>query len=316
VEDANLYVIDPATGEATNEITLNDGESAILCCGLTFKPDGTMLVHEYSNRTGSWTHKLYSGDPTTGMLTFMTDITGVSGLYGIEYANGVLYGCYDNHLYSIDMTTGAATLIGTGSSAWDLSFGGDGVMRGTGPGPEDGAIYAINLTNGSATLIKDFKTDLNQVAVGLEVVCSPVITGQPAGQMVHAGQIASISVTVNGTEKLNYQWQKQNNSNVWEAIDGATAYQYILDPFANGYAGGYRCVITNLAGSVISNRVMLNAGDANRDGWVDVGDLGILSAHYGQSGMAWLQADFNGDGSVDVGDLGILSAHYGFGPEN
>ena len=99
---------------------------------------------------------------------------------------------------------------------------------------------------------------------------------------------------------------------MWEAIDGATAYQYILDPFANGYAGGYRCVITNLAGSVISNRVMLTpAMPIGMDGWMWA--IWALSAHYGQSGMAWLQADFNIDGSVDVGDLGILSAHYGFG---
>jgi hypothetical protein len=52
-------------------------------------------------------------------------------------------------------------------------------------------------------------------------------------------------------------------------------------------------------------------GDANLDGSVDVGDLGILAANYGiTSGATWEMGDFNGDGAVDVGDLGILSAHY------
>ena len=54
-------------------------------------------------------------------------------------------------------------------------------------------------------------------------------------------------------------------------------------------------------------------GDANGDGMVDVGDLGILAANYGGSGKTWTQGDFNNDGLVDVGDLGILAAHYGEG---
>jgi hypothetical protein len=54
-------------------------------------------------------------------------------------------------------------------------------------------------------------------------------------------------------------------------------------------------------------------GDANSDGCVDVGDLGILAANYGGSNKTWSQGDFNGDGIVDVGDLGILAANYGTG---
>jgi hypothetical protein len=54
-------------------------------------------------------------------------------------------------------------------------------------------------------------------------------------------------------------------------------------------------------------------GDANGDGAVDVGDLGILAANYGGTNKTWTQGDFNGDGAVDVGDLGILAAHYGEG---
>jgi hypothetical protein len=53
-------------------------------------------------------------------------------------------------------------------------------------------------------------------------------------------------------------------------------------------------------------------GDANGDGAVNVGDLGILAANYNHLGV-WSQGDFNNDGIVDVGDLGILAAHYGEG---
>ena len=56
------------------------------------------------------------------------------------------------------------------------------------------------------------------------------------------------------------------------------------------------------------------AGDANGDGLVDVGDLGILGANYGKFfvGGMWAMGDFTCDGRVDVGDLGVLGAHYGF----
>ena len=57
-------------------------------------------------------------------------------------------------------------------------------------------------------------------------------------------------------------------------------------------------------------------GDANLDGMVDIGDLGILGQHYGtMSGMTWTDADFNRDGAVDIGDLGVLGFHYGTGLE-
>jgi uncharacterized protein (DUF2141 family) len=61
----------------------------------------------------------------------------------------------------------------------------------------------------------------------------------------------------------------------------------------------------------------LTPGDANGDGAVDVGDLGILAANYGKtSGATWRMGDFNGDGAVDVGDLGILAANYGRGSQS
>ncbi|NLE28992.1 MAG: hypothetical protein GX629_04905, partial [Phycisphaerae bacterium] len=60
-------------------------------------------------------------------------------------------------------------------------------------------------------------------------------------------------------------------------------------------------------------------GDANEDGKVNVGDLGILAANYGRDLQAqgvdpslwWSLGDFNDDGKVNVGDLGILAANYG-----
>lgn len=64
-------------------------------------------------------------------------------------------------------------------------------------------------------------------------------------------------------------------------------------------------------GGFVARLIALTPGDANADGKVDVGDLGVLGANYGGSGKKWVTADFNDDGQVDVGDLGILGANYG-----
>jgi len=52
-------------------------------------------------------------------------------------------------------------------------------------------------------------------------------------------------------------------------------------------------------------------GDANLDGVVNVGDLGILAGGWGASDRTWFEGDFNLDGLVDVGDLGMLAGNWG-----
>ena len=56
---------------------------------------------------------------------------------------------------------------------------------------------------------------------------------------------------------------------------------------------------------------VVEPGDANMDGRVDVSDLAILAANYRKHVTGgWTQADFNGDGVVDVQDLAVLAANY------
>ena len=44
-------------------------------------------------------------------------------------------------------------------------------------------------------------------------------------------------------------------------------------------------------------------GDANLDGQIDVNDLTIVLANFGQTGTAWSQGNFYGDAAVDINDL-------------
>ena len=52
-------------------------------------------------------------------------------------------------------------------------------------------------------------------------------------------------------------------------------------------------------------------GDLNADGTIDLADLSILLANYGQSGRFYDDGDFDGDGVVDLSDLSELLAVYG-----
>jgi len=57
---------------------------------------------------------------------------------------------------------------------------------------------------------------------------------------------------------------------------------------------------------------IMHAGDANGDGAVNVGDLGILAGSWGLGGKFWIHGDFSHDGLVNVGDLGILAGNWGW----
>jgi autotransporter-associated beta strand protein len=52
------------------------------------------------------------------------------------------------------------------------------------------------------------------------------------------------------------------------------------------------------------------AGDANLDGKVDIGDLGLLAGAWQQSGKVWFDGDFTYNGTVDIGDLGLLAGNW------
>ncbi len=77
---------------------------------------------------------------------------------------------------------------------------------------------------------------------------APVITVQPVGVTVTAGQTATFSVTATGTPPPNYQWQK-NGAN----IAGATGASYTTPVTSAGDSGSkFDVVVTNSKGSETS----------------------------------------------------------------
>lgn len=89
-------------------------------------------------------------------------------------------------------------------------------------------------------------------------IAAPSVNTQPVSQTIDEGQTATFSVSATGTN-ITYQWQTLSGGSwyTWYSIDGATSNTYSVTGSAALNGRKYRCVITNEAGSVISNAASL-----------------------------------------------------------
>lgn len=88
---------------------------------------------------------------------------------------------------------------------------------------------------------------------------APTITTQPQDVEVKENETATFAVKVTGTEPLSYQWQQStDNGNSWTDIAGETNATYTTGKTTMDMSGTqYRCVVSNSAGSIISDAVSL-----------------------------------------------------------
>ncbi len=108
-------------------------------------------------------------------------------------------------------------------------------------------------------------------------------------------------------QRLDLWW---NDNKVLENFQSASG-SYDLDfiQIAGGGVSFENSLYDEIYVGVLDTSSTL-AGDANGDGVVDVADLGVVGANFGQSDATFTDGDFNGDGIVDVADLGILGANW------
>lgn len=132
----------------------------------------------------------------------------------------------------------------------------------TRPGQSEVALatnYAFRLEQSTTSSLNNW--DMN-AGTGAMTVCNmaivanagpPVITTQPAGQAVVAGQTASFSVTATGSAPLSYQWRENGST-----ISGATLASYTTPVTTTADNGAqYSVAVSNSAGSVTSNAATL-----------------------------------------------------------
>jgi len=125
-------------------------------------------------------------------------------------------------------------------SGWDIS--------GTG--------IAGELKYGSVMLMSHYvDADFGNVTITpvVQAVNPPVITTQPIQQTVNEGQNATFTIAASGTPPMAYKWKRNG-----VAIPGATSAVYTT-PATTYLDNGaiFRCVVSNPAGSVLSNPATL-----------------------------------------------------------
>lgn len=156
-----LVSIDPLTGAATVIGPLNDalGQNYRLT-GLAFHPITGVLYGSSNNTSPTNPQSLVIVDPLTGLVTQV----GSFGQDGQTMADltftpdGTLYGWlepFDDDLYTINVATGQATLVGEsglGTYGSGLASNGSGVLYFAGEGT-GGTLYTVNATTGAVTVV-------------------------------------------------------------------------------------------------------------------------------------------------------------------
>ncbi|NCC75798.1 MAG: hypothetical protein EOM08_05130 [Clostridia bacterium] len=99
----------------------------------------------------------------------------------------------------------------------------------------------------------------------LTLYAAPEITEQPHSMMATTSDLAIFSVTATGSPVLSYQWQvcTSTKKNTWSDLAGATESVYITPQATlkmDGYQ--YRVIISNSAGSILSNPATLTVFSA------------------------------------------------------
>ena len=123
--------------------------------------DGTWYGCEYAATSDS---NIWTIDEDDGSMTLIGASGSSQGLNGLAYDDNTdtLYACGSTILYTIDMTTGAATQIGsfnTGGLMIGIACDNDGNLYGEDLGTD--SLYSIDTTTGLATLIGVLGIDLN-----------------------------------------------------------------------------------------------------------------------------------------------------------
>lgn len=111
-----------------------------------------------SSNNGNPPFSLRTLNPVTG-VSVPIGLTGISEpITGLAWNGTTMYGIEGGgvaaNLYTINLTTGHATLVGnTGFTAGSLQFGPDGNLYEGGDSSDHGHLYQVNQTTGTATLI-------------------------------------------------------------------------------------------------------------------------------------------------------------------
>ena len=172
---------------------------------------------------------------------------------------------------------------------------------------EDPASQATYLGSFSLTARID-KTSMTAVSGSLEVWSDTDWDGVVDLQRASSTDLAAFGIGGAGL----FDFEFNNSSGDLVHLGGNLGV--ILDVMLPGLdASSFAGDFSNAGDGMADVNVLALPGDADVNGQVGIGDLGIVGANYDGSGKTWYDGDFNDDGVVNVGDLAILGSNYGTG---
>ena len=195
------------------------------------------------------------------------------------------------------------TVSGTSniSLTWSISPSGTGSISPSGLYTAPASIPVAQDVTVTATSIVDNSKSASGI-ITLQPPPPPTITLQPLNASVLTGQAAIFSVTATGA--LSYQWQsKAPGAGSFSDISGATSSTYTTPPAAAGDDGTqFRCVVSNAAGPVNSNAVLMSV-IAGTNYVTSVPAVGTIRHDYN----GWIGASIHvGSAPVTISALGRL----------
>jgi hypothetical protein len=112
--------------------------------------------------------------------------------------------------------------------------------------------------NRSLPVLLSFNADTNIVATN-----PPVITQQPANQVINEGAAVAFTLAAGGTPTLFYQWYFNSNAIASSVNPSATNATLFLSSGTGANAGFYHAVVTNTFGQATSTAAKLTVGITN-----------------------------------------------------
>jgi hypothetical protein len=121
-------------------------------------------------------------------------------------------------------------------------------------GGDDATLTLTNLTSAdSGTYTVTINNAVSQASASavLTVFTPPIITNQPADLTTNAGGSATFSCGLSGTPPFSFKWLYQ------KSVVAGFNPSLVLTNLKPTAAGGYSCIVTNIAGSATSRVAML-----------------------------------------------------------
>lgn len=237
-----------------------------------------------------------------------TDDATVSPFYAYPHGSGDGKGCaitggavyelatpnypeaYNHQYYFQDLCNGWINMLDVTAALpvvqpFATGLGGQalGITTGT-----DGNLYYLERNAGA----------LYRIVYTPPVITVPTITEQPVSQRVEPGATATFHVSASGTAPLSYQWLHNN-----ENIPGANSDTYIITNAQLANEGNYQVIVTNSAGSAVSNTVTLTVNGALHDPEFPSQTIGGLNYEY-YEGVWSALPDFN---ALTPAESGVVS---------